>query len=246
VFASIVPDGDFADWADIAPQARRVSSRDEIDFDAIWIANDTDSLFVRFTLHTDGAPFSTFNTHVFIDTDGDSWSGYQVPGAVPTFGSELLIESGSGFDQRGGGFNEGDVGAIPWMLSPFESANEFEFRLPRDLTYADGSPVFVGDSFSIMLQDNRGTALLAAPYAFAQQSTPLQITEIDFNSESQVVISFSSTANRSYRLETSVDLDTWLEAYDGIPSDGATTIIMHTPPMNSRVLYYRVIEEPAQ
>ena len=246
VFASIVPDGDFADWADIAPQARRVSSRDEIDFDAIWIANDGDSLFVRFTLHTDGAPFSTFNTHVFIDTDDDSWSGYQVPGTVPTFGSELLIESGSGFDQRGGGFNEGDVGTIPWMLSPFESANEFEFRLPRDLTYADGSPVFVGESFSVMLQDNRGTALLAAPYAFAQQSTPLQINEIDFNSEGQVVISFSSTANRSYRLETSVDLDTWLEAYDGIPSDGATTIIMHTPPMNSRVLYYRVIEEPAQ
>lgn len=243
VFASIVPDGDFSDWEGIAPQASRATSGDEVDFETMWLANDTESLFVRFTLHNEGAPFSTFNTHVFVDTDGDSSTGYQVPGTVPAFGSELLIESGSGFDQRAGGFNEGDVGAIPWMLSPAGAGTEFEFLIPRSLVYSDGSPVFVSDSFNVLLQDNRGTALLEAPYSFAERVVPLVFTNVSMDANGEVSLTFTSKEGAAYTLETSPDFETWLEADDGLPSAGAVTTVTHSPAAGTRVLYYRVREE---
>jgi hypothetical protein len=243
VFATIVPDGDFGDWSGIAPQASRASSGDDVDFQSVWLANDNDSLFFRFTLHSEGAPFSTFNTHVFIDTDGDPSTGYQVPGSIPSFGSELLIESGSCFDQRGAGFNEGDVGAIPWMLSPSESGTEFEFLIPRNLTYADGSPVFVGTAFNVMLQDNRGTALLATPYAFAEAEVPLLITGISRGATGSISLTFTSKDGAAYTVETSSDLVQWLEVDDGVPGTGATTTIVDAPDAASDSLYYRVREE---
>ena len=243
VFARIVPDGDFSDWDGIAPQATRVGSGDEVDYHQLWLANDAESLFGRFTLHSDGAPFSTFNTHVFIDTDDDSSTGYQVPGASPPFGSEFLIESGSGFDQRAGGFSEGEVGEIPWMLSPEGGGNEFEFLIPRNLTYEDGSRVFVGDSFNVMLQDNRGTALLSAPYAFAEEVVPLAITKVSSNVDGSFSLTFTSKTEGTYTFETSSDLVGWLEVDDGIPSEGVTTTIVHSPDAGRQTLYYRVLEE---
>ncbi|MGK0185558.1 MAG: hypothetical protein ACI9R3_001336 [Verrucomicrobiales bacterium] len=243
VFATIVPDGDFTDWDGIAPQAVRASTGDAIDFQSLWLANDDQALYIRFALHSEGEPFSTFNTHVLIDSDDDSATGYQVSGADPSFGSEMMIESGAGFDQRNGEFNEGELGAVPWELSPVGAATEFELRIPRDLAYADGSPVFQGETFKVLLQDNRGAAPLASPYGFASAVVPLEIIEIIRNSDGTLSITFSSTVDATYTVESSADLVVWLEADDGISggADGVKTIVL--PAAVSGSLYYRVQEE---
>lgn len=99
-------------------------------------------------------------------------------------------------------------------------------------------PIEVEDLFN-----NPGTVLGEAP------SAPLEITTFSRSSDGDSVqLTFNSRPNRTYILEASTDLSTWLEANDSIESQGLTTSINFEDPgvftSETRVLFFRVIEAP--
>ena len=78
-----------------------------VNFIQVQFANDTKHLFGHVKLSASCALFSNYYTHLFVDTDGNPQSGYPVTGAL--FGSEMMIETGRGYDQRNGSFNGGSI-----------------------------------------------------------------------------------------------------------------------------------------
>ena len=163
-FRNIVIDGDFSDWVGVPLAATTSSTTSPVSFAAVYIANDNNYLFLRFTLHAPTAPFSDFNTHIFVDTDNNAGTGYHPTGA--SLGSEFLIESGAGYDERNGTFNAGAVMGIDWALQPAGTGADFELRFSRQAQYAGGIPVFTNSTIRVMLQDNRGSILLPSGIAY--------------------------------------------------------------------------------
>ncbi len=166
-YAHIAVDGQTSDWAGIPVLAVAPPTNTAVAFANLYAANDNDYLYLRFTLLAPAAPFSDFNTHVFIDTDANAATGYHPTGL--SMGSELLIESGAGYDERNGSFNAGTVSGLDWALSPAGSGTNFEVRISRQAQYTSGGAVFNGPAIRVALQDNRGSFLTpqGVPYTFA-------------------------------------------------------------------------------
>ncbi len=176
-YKTITIDGSFGDWAGV-PLAYEdpADSTDSADYRRIYIANDDNYLYVRFTLERAANPFLS-NANIFIDTDASVDTGYKA-----IVGSELLIQSGAGYDERGGGFNEGGVNGLGWLAAPTGEATEFEVRIARNAAYgSDGAPVFVSDTFALLLEseDSHFVRQDTAPdteglvYTFAPAPPPL-------------------------------------------------------------------------
>ena len=150
-FKRITINGSFADWAGV-PLAYSDASETTAgaDFREVYVANDEQYLYIRFTLYTNDSPFTSRN-NIFIDADNDSVSGFHPLGLA--FGSEMLIQSGSGYQEKNGGFNEGAINGLGWAASPAGNAMDFEIRIARNATYAtDGLPVFGSDTIAILLE----------------------------------------------------------------------------------------------
>src|SRR6266567_4620180 len=161
-------DGEFSDWKDVPILTTAPSNSSPVTFATASVANDNVYLYLRFTLHASNAPFSDFNTHVFIDTDTNFVTGYHPTGV--SVGSELLVESGVGYDERGGVFAGTQIGGLDWVLAPAGPDTNFELRISRLARYADNSLVFTNPTIRIVLQDNRGSVLTSQgiTYTFAQ------------------------------------------------------------------------------
>jgi hypothetical protein len=166
-YAHITVDGDMADWSAVPLLATAPFTNTALSFASLRIANDNHYLYLRFKLHTNGTPFSDFNTHLFVDTDNNSATGYQPSGL--SIGSELMIESGAGYDERSGIFNAGPVSGLDWLLSPAGAGTDFEVRLSRQAQFTGGVPVFTNPTIRVVLQDNRGSILIpqGVVYTFA-------------------------------------------------------------------------------
>lgn len=176
-FKTITIDGSFGDWAGV-PVAYEdpADSTDSADYRRIYVANDDDYVYVRFTLERAANPFLS-NANLFIDTDASFDTGYKL-----FVGSEMLIQGGSGYDERGGGFNEGGVNGLGWLSAPAGEATEFELRIARSATFAtDGAGVFTGDTIALLLEaeDSNFARKETAPdtegivYTFAAAPEPL-------------------------------------------------------------------------
>lgn len=172
-FITITVDGDVSDWGAAAPLLTDAADNGTgIDFNQVWIANDDDYIYVRFTLHSPGDPF-TFQSNYFFDGDNDSGTGYNVDG-LGIFGSEMLVQAGAGYQEKNGGFNEGGINGLDWLAAANGTSTEFEFRVSRAATYAsDGDPVFTDTSIELLLQTDSGAREFAGdgangiPYDFA-------------------------------------------------------------------------------
>src|SRR5688572_31956962 len=150
-FKRITIDGSFADWAG-TPLAYSDASETTAgaDFRDVYVANDEQYLYIRFTLYTNDTPFTSRN-NIFIDGDNNSASGFHPLGLA--FGSEMLIQSGTGYQEKNGGFNEGAINGLGWSAAPPANAADFEIRIARAATYGnDGLPVFAGDTIAILLE----------------------------------------------------------------------------------------------
>jgi hypothetical protein len=186
-FRKITIDGNFSDWAGVTWAYVGAPDGNPVNFAGVQFANDTNYLYCHFKLFSAAAPFSDFNTHLFIDRDNNQLTGYQIVGAA-LFGSEFMVEGSTGYDQRNGGFNEGAVPGIGWSLAPSGSSTEFEFRISRTAAYSGGPLVLGTNTFRLLLQDNRGSEVTVAtgiPYRFddapydawrAQYFTPMELT----------------------------------------------------------------------
>lgn len=163
-FKRISIDGSFGDWAGV-PIAYVDSSETTAgaDFRSVYVANDDQYLYVRFTLYAPDSPFTSRN-NIFIDADDNAGSGFH-PLSLADFGSELLIQSGTGYQEKGGGFNEGPINGLDWAASPAENATEFELRISRSATFAgDGLPVFAGGTIALLLE-SENTSFVAVDLA---------------------------------------------------------------------------------
>jgi len=150
-FKHITIDGSFGDWAGVPAAYEDPSDTTEAtDLKAIYLAHDEQYLYVRFTLYAPGDPFTSHN-NIFIDADNDPSTGFNA--AARLIGSEMLIQSGTGYQEKNGGFNEGGIDGLDWAAAPSGSASDFEFRISRNAKYTtDGTPVFSGDTFAILLE----------------------------------------------------------------------------------------------
>lgn len=150
-FKHITIDGNFSDWAGV-PVAYSDPSEEGAnagtDFKTVWIAHDSDYVFVRVGFYNTGSLLRSQN-NVFINADGDSATGYGAHGT----GSELLIQGGVGYQEKNGTFNDGNLIAdLGWSAAPTGSAGEFEFRISRHAKYDDGTPVFTSETIAILLE----------------------------------------------------------------------------------------------
>ena len=84
-FKRITINGSFADWAGV-PLAYSDASETTAgaDFREVYVANDEQYLYIRFTLYTNDSPFTSRN-NIFIDADNNSVSGFHPLGLA--FGS---------------------------------------------------------------------------------------------------------------------------------------------------------------
>jgi hypothetical protein len=162
-FKRITIDGSFADWAGVPLSYSDPSETTAgADFRDVYVANDEQYLYIRFTLYTNGTPFTSRN-NIFIDADNNSGSGFHPLGIA--FGSEMLIQSGTGYQEKSGGFNEGAITGLGWSAAPTASATAFELRISRAATYAsDSLPVFAGDTIAILLE-SENTSFVAVDLA---------------------------------------------------------------------------------
>jgi hypothetical protein len=136
--SSIVIDGSFDDWAGVPPAfSDPQDSTESLDYKDAYITNDDDYIYMRVTLWTPG-DFSDFHNNLFIDADNDVATGYAFSG----FGSDLLIQSGGGYEQVPGMFNNGDASGLDWLLAPAGTTSDVEFRFSRRAVY-DNSGAFV-------------------------------------------------------------------------------------------------------
>ncbi|MEO8426578.1 MAG: immunoglobulin domain-containing protein [Verrucomicrobiota bacterium] len=150
-FKHISIDGSFDDWAGVVPAYEDpADATGGNDLKTVYVAHDERYFYVRFALYSPGDPFTSQN-NVFIDANNDATTGY-APAGRP-FGSELLIQSGVGYQEKNGLFNEGPVNGLDWAAAPAGAATDFEFRIARSATYAsDNTAVFSGDTIAILLE----------------------------------------------------------------------------------------------
>jgi len=155
-FARVITiDGSFDDWAGVTPvysSAAPSGNTGAADFQNIYMYDDTNSYYFYVTLWTDIAPSSgQFPAYVnmFFDTDNNVGTGYG-PGAL---GSELLIQSGYGYQEKNGGFNEGGINGLNFFCLPAAPGTNFEFSISKAATFAsDGTPVFTTNLLNFIFQ----------------------------------------------------------------------------------------------
>src|SRR3954467_9735348 len=96
-FKHITIDGTFADWAGVPPAFEDAAdSTTSADYKTVYVAHDDDFIYIRFTLHTPHAQF-TSHENIFVDTDDDPSTGYSL-----FIGSEMLIQGGTGYQEANG------------------------------------------------------------------------------------------------------------------------------------------------
>jgi hypothetical protein len=204
-YKTINIDGSFSDWAGLPWAYQGAVDGNPVNFTQVQFANDTNRLYGHVRLSSPYALFSNYYTHLFVDTDRNAHTGYPVTGAL--FGSEMMIETGYGYDQRSGSFNAGTVSNLGWASAPAGSAAEFEFQVSLAAQYPDGSRVFGTNAFRLLMQDNRGpeTAVeTGIPYILA----PPQLGPL-FIMQSGGVITISWTGPGTLQSSDSLPASSW-------------------------------------
>jgi len=150
-YKNITIDGSFGDWigVPILFTGPTNSNPSVVDYKDIYVANDENYLYIRFTLYQPDNPFTSLQ-NIFIDADNNGLTGFGAGGYV---GSEMLIQGGVGYQEKNGGFNEGGINGLNWAAAPAGSGTDFELRISRAATYAtDSLPVFISDTIAFVLE----------------------------------------------------------------------------------------------
>src|SRR5882672_4218379 len=105
-YKQITVDGNFADWTGVpVAYTQGPDTALSIAYTNIYLANDEQYLYIRFAISTSDNPF-TSHQNIFVDADNSVATGYGAGGYV---GSEMLIQGGAAYQEKNGGFNEGDI-----------------------------------------------------------------------------------------------------------------------------------------
>jgi hypothetical protein len=205
-YKQIAIDGSFSDWTNVPWAYQGTVDGNPVNYLQVQFANDTNNLYghVKLAAATD-ALFTQFYTHLFVDTDTNSQTGYPVTGA--RFGSEMMIESGYGYDQRNGSFNAGSVASLGWAVAPSVSAGEFEFKVSLAAKYPDNSKVFGANPLRLLLQDNRGPEI-AVETGIAYVLSPRQLGSL-FITQTSNLLQINWTGPGTLQATASLALGVW-------------------------------------
>jgi hypothetical protein len=220
-FRHITIDGSFDDWAGVPLAATRSQiAGDAVALQNLYVANDEDYLYLRFSLYAPANPF-TSRQNIFFDTDTNAATGYSEPG----FGSELLIQSGNAYRETNGAFNGGSLSGLDWLSAPAAPASEFEVRLSRGITYTNGAPVFANKTTAIFLESDETGGNRWLPdvpggvvYTFAA------LSNLIVPGQAFVTNSYTSSTEDMANPERGFYLqaDTWASAPTSVPSNLAS------------------------
>lgn len=153
-YKHITIDGSFNDWTGIpVAYTAAVGPSGAIQYQNIYVANDKSNIYVRVTLYSARTnAFANSYDNIFIDADNNPSTGYHVSG-VTGFGSSMLIQSGSGHQEKNGGFNEGAIASLGWTIASSADKKNFEFAISGGASYvSDGTAVFNNDVISLMFE----------------------------------------------------------------------------------------------
>ncbi len=127
-FKHITIDGSFGDWAGVPlAYTQAQDATNVVAYQNIYLANDENYLYIRFSIYGSDNPF-TFLQNIFVDADTNGATGFNAGGYL---GSEMLIQSGAGYQEKNGAFNEGGINGLDWLASPSGTACVFEVRISR-------------------------------------------------------------------------------------------------------------------
>ena len=211
-YKQITVDGSFADWDGVPWAYQGTVDGNPVNYIQVQFANDTNRLYGHVKLASPYALFSDYYSHLFFDTDLNTQTGYPVTGAL--FGSEMMIETGSGYDQRNGGFNAGAVSGLGWAVAPSVSAAEFEFQMSLSALYADQSRVFGSNPIRVLLQDNRGPETAVAT-GIEYEISPPQSGSL-FITQSNSVINIFWTGPGTLQYATSLSGVAWINLSNAV------------------------------
>jgi hypothetical protein len=232
--STVVIDGSFDDWQSLTPlYSGSPGSPDATDFKDIYAFNDANYIYFRVTTW-EPTVFPGFYNNLFLDTDNDSSTGY-----TPWGGSEMLIQGGSGYQEKNGAFNEGPVDGLDWLCLPADPGTNFEFRVSRSATYhSDHTLVFTTNVINFIFDGenssyvsvNRAPATDSIIYDLVESaSTPPGPLAIGFTG-GKVIVTWPGTATLQSR--DTISGGSWTI----VP--GATSPYSVTPDGNER--YYRL------
>jgi hypothetical protein len=164
-FKTITIDGDISDWTGIAPayiDEDGTNNPTGVDFKAVYLANDANYLYIRYTLLSPADPISAWNTYLWFDNDTNNSTGFHPFGNV-NFGSSLMIINDQSYQQAGGGWNEGILtnGNVAYGATSIPGT-EFEFRIARNVSGVSGAyagvPLLNSATIGVQLASETGTA----------------------------------------------------------------------------------------
>jgi hypothetical protein len=194
-YANITIDGNTADWAGV-PVAYTdedgVNNPGGVDFQNVYLANDNNYLYIRFTLQQPADPISYYNTYIWLDGDNNSATGFN-PFGNPNFGASLMIIDDQAYQETGGGFNEGTLANADVAYGADSlPGTDFEFRIARDVIGVSGAsagvPLLPGNTIEVQLGSSslNGDSLPswgnygALSYTFATVPEPGTLTLVGF------------------------------------------------------------------
>lgn len=161
-YANITIDGSTADWAGV-PVAYTdedgVNNPTGVDFQNVYLANDDNYFYIRFTLMQSADPITLGNTYIFLDGDNNNTTGFH-PFGNPGFGGNVMIIGDQAYQQAGGGFNEGTLGDANVAYGAASiPGTDFEFRISRFVTGVSGaytSLPLLGNTLQVQLASETG------------------------------------------------------------------------------------------
>lgn len=226
-FRHITIDGSFDDWAGIPlAYTQAQPTGDVVQFQNIYVANDESYLYIRFSLYTNANPF-TSSQNIFIDTDTNYNTGNHEHG----IGSDLLIQSGSPYQENSGVFNAGSDSNLNWLSAPAAPTNEFEVRISRNVLGTNGLPILTNSTIALLLESGESSGNEWFPnitggliYSFATQLSQLAPLSISFTPGNNVITwSGSGTLQSCDSLANGGDwtnISGAISPYDVTPSGG--------------------------
>ena len=235
-YKTITIDGAFGDWAGIPlAYSQPQPAGDVVAFQNLYVANDDIYLYIRFSLYNSANPF-TSSQNIFLDADDNAATGYNAHG----IGSEMLVQSGSGYRETNGIFNAGTINGLDWAAAPAAPATEFEVRISRNATYAlNGAPVFTNNTVAIFLEsgETSGNEWFPSPtggllYTFATKLTTLAPLSISYT-PGNIIISWNGPGTLQ-----SCDSLTNSAAWTNVPNANSP---YNTTPANTQQ-FFRLIQ----
>jgi hypothetical protein len=223
-YKTITIDGDFSDWTGVPiayTNENGVNNPSGVDFQNVYLANDDNYLYIRYTLQQPADPIAPGNTYIWLDNDTSGATGFH-PFGNPNFGSSLMIIADQSYQEAGGGFNEGSLtnASVVYGASTIPGTN-FEFRISRSVVGVAGAfagvPLLNSATIGVQLASETGGG--DSLPAFSNYG----LLTYTFESVSSVSTNLPliTLANTSWKVNASgTDLGTgWLDqAYDDTQS----------------------------